>query len=55
MLAYHIIRAPAEDRTQDLPLSRRALNHWATVHLVCSIIVCSVTGDFKTDLIIIAS
>ena len=30
MLAYHIIRAPAEYRSRDLPVPRRALYHWAT-------------------------
>ena len=27
MLAYHIIRAPAEYRSRDLPVPRRALYH----------------------------
>ena len=30
MLAYHIIRAPAENRSRDLPVPRRAPYHWAT-------------------------
>ena len=30
MLAYHIIRAPAEYRSRDLPVPRRALYHSAT-------------------------
>ena len=30
MLALHIIRAPAEARSQDLPVPRRGLYHWAT-------------------------
>ena len=30
MLAYHIIRASAEARSRDLPVTRRALYHWAT-------------------------
>ena len=34
MLAYHIIRAPAEYRSRDLPVPRRAIYHWATNLLI---------------------
>ena len=52
MLAYHTIRAPAEYRSRDLPVPRRALYHWATdlllhVPLPVSTIVSTVDSDLE--------